>query len=144
MTVREMTERQVNDLENSKANLDSLSDRLVNCLSKDGKDENNVTTSLKEASTLSEDGFKSMENYLGSALVKYILNSVAEVGKNLTVQQQQIQTCLERTTASSESLFRVLLQRISQFEVTTETCQSKKDRNCTGKKPDFIFLQLCL
>jgi len=112
MTVREMTERQVNDLENSKAILDSLSDRLVNCLSKDGKDENNVTTSLKEASTLSEDGFKSMENYLGSALVKYILNSVAEVGKNLTVQQQQIQTCLERTTASSESQ----LQRISQFE----------------------------
>jgi len=92
--------------------LTSLSNQLNNCLSKKGKEENNVPLSLTEVIGTAEEGFKSLETYVGSAMAKYVLATLTQVSARLTEQHLQIQTLLDNATANASEM----LDKTAQFE----------------------------
>ena len=57
---------------------------------------------------------QSLETYVGSAMTKYVINTLTDVSTRLAEQQQQIQTLLEKATASTVEI----LDRTAQFETS--------------------------
>jgi len=132
--VKEVSENQVNDFENSKAVLASLSNQLNSVFSRKGKEENNVPLSLKEATATAEEGTKSLETYVDSAMTKYFLNTLTDVSTRLSEQQRQIETLLSEATASAINILdksakfeETHLQKLKEIEEMAESqCQERQ------------------
>jgi len=111
-SVKETTNRSVADIENSKSMLTSLSAQLRSCLSRHGKDENNVIMALNDVAASTEDSFKTLESFVNSFMTKHFLTAIDEVTARLAEQQTQLQTLLSTAVSDHESL----LARSTAFE----------------------------
>ena len=91
---------------------------------------------------------QSLETYIGSAMAKYVVNTLTDVSARLAEQQQQIQMLMDKATASTvEILDRTAefeanhLERLKEIEEVVGAQSAERQRTTTALHTDLEKVQ---